>query len=161
MPEKKNFSLILCDIRSTHNVGSMFRTADAAGVTKIYLVGYTPTPIDQYGRVRNDVIKVSLGAEKSVLWEHHPDPKVLVEQLKAEGVEIVALEQSPRSVDYKNFVSDSDKPSALIVGNEVEGVPERILELCDAVIDIPMRGMKESLNVTVATGIALFRLLDR
>ncbi|MFM2357765.1 MAG: hypothetical protein RJA61_502 [Candidatus Parcubacteria bacterium] len=148
--------LILHNIRSTHNVGSIFRTADAAGVSKIYITGYTPTPLDRFNRPRKDISKVALGAEKTVAWEHNPLLEDVVTLLKKEGFSIIALEQSDNSVDYKTYTLKF--PVALIVGNEVSGISEDTLNLCEAVIEIPMRGEKESLNVSVATGIALFQL---
>lgn len=155
----KKFVLILLDIRSAQNVGSIFRSADAVGITKIYLVGYTPCPIDRFGRLRSDIAKASLGAEKTVEWEHKKDIVDLIEELKKDGYDIMVLEQDTMSVDYKD-IKISNK-TAMIVGNEVTGVPKEILEKCDKIIEIPMKGEKESLNVSVAVGIAIFRLLDR
>lgn len=152
-------SLILHDIRSTHNVGSIFRTADAVGILKIYLTGYTPAPLDRFGRPRKDIAKVALGAEKSVSWEHFPKIKTLLKKLKEEKVQIVALEQAENSIDYKTFKTKNSL--ALILGNEVGGIEKSILKLCDKVIEIPMSGKKESLNVSVSAGIALFRILGR
>ncbi len=151
--------LILHNIRSTHNVGSIFRTADAAGVSKIYLAGYTPTPLDRFGRPRKDIAKVALGAEMSVPWEHFSNIKTLLKKLKEEKIQIVALEQAGNSIDYKTFRPKNS--FALILGNEVGGIEKSILKLCDKVIEIPMSGKKESLNVSVSAGIALFRILDR
>ena len=160
--------LILHDIRSVLNVGAIFRAADAAGVAKIYLTGYTPTPLDRFGRVRSDLHKVALGAEESVPWEARENIIELLTELKntpAQGwsasggnYELVVLEQCRKSVDYKTYKPQNN--FALIVGNEVGGVPRDVLDLCDKIIEIPMKGKKESLNVSVATGIALFRLLD-
>jgi len=139
-------------------VGAIFRTADAVGVNNIYLTGYTPTPLDRFGRVRSDLHKVALGSEKMVVWEARENIFELIEELKKNSYEIVALEQSPNTVDYKSFKPKKDL--TLIVGNEIEGVPKDVLELCDKIIEILMRGKKESLNVSVAAGIALFRILD-
>lgn len=151
---KNTIAVLLHNIRSTHNVGSIFRTADAAGVSRAYLTGYTPTPTDRFGRVRKDIAKTALGAEKSVTWEHHASPARLVSRLKKEGWSVVGVEQSPRSVDYRKF--KVRKPTLFILGNEVSGVPKSVLNKCDAVIEIPMHGKKESLNVSVAAGIILF-----
>lgn len=151
--------LILHNIRSVHNVGSIFRTADAAGVSKIYLTGYTPAPIDRFGRPRKDIAKVALGAEKSIPWEHAPRIGDVLRKLKKKNVCIVAIEQSACSKDYKKFKMKST--AAFILGNEVDGVEKNILDQCDAVLEIPMRGKKESLNVSVSAGIVLFRALDR
>jgi len=150
--------LILHNIRSVYNVGSIFRTADAAGVSKMYLTGYTPAPTDHFGRARKGIAKTALGAERTVTWEQHKTLLPLLRRIKAEGVAIIALEQSSHSVDYKSV--RIRKPTAIILGNEISGIPKNILTLCDIVAEIPMRGVKESLNVSVAVGIFLFRLLD-
>lgn len=151
--------LILENIRSVYNVGAIFRTADAIGIDKIFLVGYTPAPIDRFGRARADVHKAALGAEESVAWEQVADASVLIENLKAEGYQIVALEQGKKSADYKK-IKLSDK-TAIVVGNEVDGVSKEVLKLSDILAEIPMIGKKESLNVSVAVGIFLFRLFDQ
>lgn len=150
--------LILSNIRSVHNVGSIFRTADGAGVTKIFLTGVTPTPNDRFGRPRQDFSKVALGAERSLEWEHVLSAEALIQKLKNEGVQIIALEQSPKAIDYKEV--KPKYPCALILGEEVNGIPESILNECDIVCEIPMKGKKESLNVSVSAGIALFRILN-
>jgi 23S rRNA (guanosine2251-2'-O)-methyltransferase len=153
---KNDVRVLLHNIRSTHNVGSIFRTADALGVSKIYLSGYTPTPLDRFGRARKDVSKVALGAEKNIPWQYE-DPQIVITELKDEDYQVVGLEQTDNSVDYKK-VSVSSK-ILFVVGNEVEGVDADILKLCDVVVEIPMQGKKESLNVSVAFGVALFRIL--
>jgi len=145
------------NIRSTHNVGSLFRTADAVGVSKIYLVGYTPTPTDRFNRERKDIVKVSLGAEKSVPYEYAKTIGPVIKKLKAEGFKIVALEQDKESINYENYKPEENV--ALIVGSEVEGIPKSILKKCDMIIEILMKGKKESLNVSVAAGVALFSLI--
>ena len=160
----REIAVLLHNIRSTHNVGSIFRTADAAGVSRLYLSGYTPTPTDRFGRVRKDIAKTALGAEKTLPWEYHKSPTALIKRLSAqggpssggkkEGWNVVGIEQSPRSVDYREF--KVKKPTLFILGNEVSGVPKKILDVCDAVVEIPMHGKKESLNVSVAAGIILF-----
>jgi len=157
--EAKQISVLLHDIRSTHNVGSIFRTADALGVTKIYISGITPTPLDRFQKPRKDIAKVALGAEKTVDWEYIKEPEKLIKTLKKSKYQIVALEQTKGSVDYKKVKVRT--PAALILGNEVVGVPEWILKWCDSTAEIPMRGGKGSLNVAVAAGIALFRFFDR
>jgi len=151
--------LILHNIRSVHNVGAIFRTADALAVDKIYLTGYTPAPIDRFARVRKDFKKTSLGAEKSVVWEKCEDVLKLFDSLRHRGFEIVAVEQNKKSVDYKNYAPSSKV--ALIFGNEVSGLEKSILDNCDKIIEIKMRGKKESLNVSVAAGVILFRIFDR
>ncbi len=156
--EQPHRAVLLHNIRSVHNVGSIFRTADALGVTRIYLSGYTPTPLDRFKRPRKDFAKVSLGAEKTIAWELVADSKKLISKLKKEKYTIVALEQTKNSIDYKKVKVKS--PILFIVGNEVDGVEQSILSLCDVVAEIPMRGEKESLNVSVAFGVALFRILN-
>lgn len=155
----KRVYIILDDLRSVHNVGAVFRTADAVGVSKIYLCGTTPTPLDRFGRPRRDLAKAALGAERSVPWEYAARAATVVRKLKAEGFEIISVEQSDASVDYKK-VRPKDK-SAVIFGNEVKGIPKSLLKKSDVIAEIPMRGKKESLNVSVAAGIILFRLFDR
>jgi len=147
-------AVLLHDIRSTHNVGSIFRTADAAGVSRVYLTGYTPAPVDRFGRARKDVAKTALGAEKFLLWEHHPSPSRLIAKLKKEGWHIVGVEQDERAVDYRTFTAKGN--TVFVLGNEVSGIPKDVRKKCDALIEIPMHGKKESLNVSVAAGIILF-----
>lgn len=149
--------LVLPDIRSAHNVGSIFRTADASGVSRIVLCGYTPAPIDKFNRVRKEIAKTALGGEKSISWKKEESVTKAIRDLKKEGYKIVALEQSNNSIDYKKF--KTPKKFALVLGNEVLGLPKNILSLCDETIEIPMKGEKESLNVGVATGVVLFRIL--
>ena len=151
---KKNRAavLILFNIRSRFNVGAMFRTADAAGVTKLFLGGITPRP------PHHKIAKVALGAEKYLPWEHHPQTVRLIKRLKNDGYTIVALEQSRKSVQYN--MCRVRAPFALVVGNEVKGLPPKILSLADCVVEIPMRGRKESLNVAVAAGIVLFHMIQ-
>ncbi len=148
MTEK--FVLVIPNIRSGHNVGAMFRTADGAGVDKIYICGYSPTP------PHPQVDKVSLGAEKSVPWEYAKQTSRLLKKLKKEGYNIVGLEQSKRSQNIFDFKPTF--PLALVVGNEKTGLPKSWQTLCDNLIDIPMRGKKNSLNVSVAGGITMYYL---
>lgn len=152
--------LILNDIRSVENVGAMFRTADAAGIDKIYLTGYTPTPLDRFGRKRGDLAKSALGAEEFVKWEQYKNISQLLTKLKKEKYLIIGIEQDKKSIDYKKLKVTSHKLKAFIVGTEVTGIPKNILKKCDIIAEIGMRGKKESLNVSVATGIALFRILN-
>ncbi len=155
---KKQNILILNDIRSVENVGAMFRTADAGGIDKIYLVGYTPAPVDRFGRKRNDLAKSALGAEEFVTWESVKTILPLIKKLKKDEFQIIAIEQDEKSVDYKK-VKVKEK-NAFIVGTEVTGIPKNVLKNCDIIAEIPMRGKKESLNVSVSLGIALFRILN-
>ncbi len=150
--------LLLHNIRSTHNVGAIFRTADAIGISRIYISGTTPAPIDRFGRARKDIAKVSLGAENTITWESIENVFDLIKKLKKEKVKIIGLEQDNRSIDYKKV--KTTKQNLVIVGNEVDGINKEILDLCDEIIEIPMKGKKESLNVSVALGIVLYNLFD-
>ncbi|KKQ88082.1 MAG: tRNA/rRNA methyltransferase (SpoU) [Parcubacteria group bacterium GW2011_GWF2_38_8] len=149
--------LIIYNVRSVTNVGAMFRTADAAGINKIYLTGYTPTPLDRFGRIRKDMAKSALGAENFVAWEYEKNILSLIRKLKSEGYLIISIEQDEKSVNYKK-VKLKNK-NAFIVGAEITGIPQNVLKKCDIIAEIPMKGKKESLNVSVACGIALFRIL--
>lgn len=135
-------------------MGACFRTADGAGVVKLFLTGYTPDPYDRFGVLRPDFAKVALGAERSVAWERVKDIRKLIATYKKRGVYIVALEQDPQSIDYKTVRKRT--PLMMIVGNEVDGVARIVRSQCDAIMEIPMRGEKESLNVSVAFGIAVY-----
>ena len=154
---KNSNILILPDIRSAINVGAIFRTADAVGMDKIFLVGCTPSPTDQFGRVQKDIAKSALGAETWIKWEYREKLLSLINSLKKEKYEIVALEQNKKSIDYRKY--KRPQKMAFILGEEVNGIDKNILEKCDKIIEIPMHGKKESLNVSVACGIALFRIL--
>lgn len=152
---RKDVYLVLDNIRSRENVGSIFRTADAVGVSKIYLCGITPRP-NQYQGETDKIAKTALGAEKWVPWEYHKQTWRMLENLKKEGVNIVALEQTEESVNIFKF--NPEFPLALVLGNEVKGLSSQILKYCDKKISIPMYGKKESLNVSVAAGVALYQL---
>jgi tRNA G18 (ribose-2'-O)-methylase SpoU len=156
--------IILDNIRSAHNVGSIFRSADGAGVEKIYLIGPTPTPIDRFGRVQPEIVKTSLGASESISWEHIGEAGSesvqesikLLTQLKEEGYTIVAVEQASNSISLYDF--QVPEKVVYIMGAEVEGVHQEIISIADYVVEIPMVGVKESLNVSVTAGIVLFKL---
>ncbi len=153
--------LILHNIRSVYNVGSIFRTADAAGVTRIILSGYTPGPLDRFNQPRKDFTKVSLGAEKTVPWERVKTLTATLAKLKKENCCIVAIEQDVHSIPIFDFNPPEGKTLLVLVGNEVHGVSKPLLKKADVILEIPMRGKKESLNVSVAAGIALFALAHR
>jgi tRNA G18 (ribose-2'-O)-methylase SpoU len=153
--------LVLHDIRSTHNVGSLFRTADSVGASQIILSGTSPTPIDRFGRKRTDITKASLGAETTVPWKESKNIITTLKKLKSDGHTLIAIEQSLNSIDYKSLKLPKTAKIVLIPGYEVSGVPANILKLVDHILEIPMYGQKESLNVSVATGIVLYRLLDK
>jgi len=151
----KSVQLIIHNVRSAHNVGSLFRTADGMGVSKIFLTGYTPAPLDRFGRKDAKLSKVSLGAEEIVPWEQK-EIHELIHELKLHKYEVVALEQSPHAIPLSEYAPKQSV--ALIVGNEIDGVTEDILSLCDVTVEIPMKGEKESLNVSNAGAIALFAI---
>lgn len=156
--EKINAVLILFNVRSVFNVGAIFRTADAVGIKKIYLAGYTPTPIDRFGRKRKDFAKCALGAEDFIDWESYKDIDDLLIFLNKKKYKVVALEQDKKSIDYKKYTPK--EKTAILIGNEPNGIEQSVLQKCDKIIEIPMSGKKESLNVSVATGVLLYRLLD-
>jgi 23S rRNA (guanosine2251-2'-O)-methyltransferase len=151
---KHTAAVLLHNVRSAHNVGSILRTADAAGVARVYLTGYSPKPLDRFGRSQKEIAKTALGAESNVPWEYTKSPFAIVAVLRVRGWRIVGVEQDPRSTDYRKF--KSNKPTLFVFGNEVNGIPQKLLTVCDSIIEIPMRGKKESLNVSVAAGIILF-----
>lgn len=145
---------VICDnIRSLENVGSIFRTSDALGVDKIYLCGITGRP------PQDKISKTALGAEKTVPFEYHKQIGRLIDKLKKEGIQIVALEQDKKAILYTEFKPKF--PLALIIGNEVDGVSKKILKKADKIIVLPMRGKKESLNVSVAFGVAGYEIIKK
>ncbi len=147
---KPKIFVLLNNIRSLHNVGSIFRTSDGAGVKKLFLCGQTGYP------PREEITKTAIGAEEVVPWQYYIDATDAIKKLKKKGVQIVALEQTKKSVDYKKF--RPKYPVCLVVGHEIDGVEKGILDLCDSAIQIPMHGKKQSLNVSVAFGIAIYSL---
>lgn len=169
--------VILHNIRSLYNVGSIFRTSDAAGVEKIYLCGITPAPIDKFGRKQKQLAKVALGAENNIPWEKAKSTAQIIKNLKKEGYKILAIEQGKKSVSYQKFATtcSSKQKLALLIGNEVNGLPKSVLDKADKILEIPMRGLfikqrshpkhtgkgKESLNVSVAFGIVIFSLIKK
>lgn len=153
MSINQDMYVILPNIRSRFNVGSIFRTADAVGVKKIFLTGYTPRP------PHPKIDKVALGATESVPWEYRRQTALIIKKLKKQGVQIIALERARESISLYDFVPSF--PCVLIVGNEVEGVSARMRKLVDVVVHLPMRGKKESLNVSVAFGAAMYVIRSR
>lgn len=160
---KKSFErfLLLDNIRSVHNVGSIFRTAETIGISKIFCCGTTPTPVDRFGRKREDFAKVSLGTENSINWSYSSSSESVLNKLKKshKGISIISLEQDENSTDYKKVKINSD--CIVVLGNEVNGVSKKILKMSDIIAEIPMLGTKESLNVSVAAGIFLYRIFDK
>ena len=143
--------IVLDSIRSSYNVGSIFRTSDGAMVEKLFLCGYTPHP------PKKEVLKTALGSQESVNWEYLKEAKDLILDLKKKGVKICALELTETSTPHHKLSKDVF-PMALLVGNEITGVSQELLDLCDMSIEIPQFGIKQSLNVAVAYGIAVFEL---
>jgi len=144
-------SILVEDVRSVHNVGSIFRSADGFGAEKIYLTGYTAFP------PREDLHKTALGAEAAVPWEHFENSVDAAKAIKAHGIKLVLLEQTTTSVDIYS-ISESEFPICFIVGNEVTGVSEALSTMADLHVEVPMRGVKQSLNVSVATGVVGYEL---
>ena len=150
---------ILDNLRSVYNVGSIFRTANAAGIEKIILCGTTPTPLDKKGVRRSDFAKVALGAEDTLQWEYKEDTKDTLQELKKSGFYTIAFEQDAKSIDYKNVSVEGRENIVFIIGQEVTGISRDVLDECDVIAEIPMLGTKESLNVTIAFGIGVYRVL--
>lgn len=151
--EKKPITIILDNVRSLNNVGSIFRTSDGFGIEKIYLCGITGTP------PHRDIHKTALGAENSMAWEHAGNTTDVCKKLKEDGYKIVAIEQAEGSVSLQDFTIVRDEKIAIIFGNEVDGVSDEVLALCDACVEIPQFGTKHSFNVSVCAGIVFWELL--
>ncbi|MCP5061931.1 MAG: RNA methyltransferase [Ignavibacteriae bacterium] len=149
--EKLPVVVVLNSIRSSYNVGSIFRTSDGAMIEKLYLCGYTPHP------PKKDVLKTALGSQDSVDWKFIENPIEIVKELKQKGYTICALEQTDDNISYSE-ITKSNLPLCLIVGNEISGVSQELIDLCDISIEIPQFGIKQSLNVAVAYGVAIFEL---
>jgi 23S rRNA (guanosine2251-2'-O)-methyltransferase len=149
--EKKKIIVVLDNIRSMHNVGSVFRTCDAFLIEAIYLCGYTPQP------PHREINKTALGATETVQWNYYNTTTEAIQALKAKEYKIFAVEQVADSLSLENYNYES--PMAVIFGNEVEGVDNTVLKLVDGCIEIPQLGMKHSLNISVAAGIVLWQLV--
>ncbi len=143
--------VLLDNIRSMYNVGSIFRTSDGVMIQKLILTGYTPTP------EKKEVLKTALGSAESVEWEYEKDPLTAIEKLKKKNINVGALELTNTSINYTK-VTKNNFPLCLVVGNEITGIQSAILEKCDFSIELPMFGIKHSLNVAVAYGIAVYEL---
>ena len=153
--EKTPLILVLDDIRSLHNIGSVFITADAFLIEKIYLCGITATPPNK------EIHKTALGATETVTWEHQENVLKVIEKLKAENVMTLAIEQVESAVFLQNFEVEKGKKYALIFGNEVYGVSQEAVALCDGCIEIPQLGTKHSLNISVSAGIVVWDLFQK
>jgi 23S rRNA (guanosine2251-2'-O)-methyltransferase len=156
--------VIAHDLRSTHNVGSLFRTAEGLGAKEIYLTGYTPYPSQDSdarlphvsAKLTNQIEKTALGATKHIVWQHFDSIDVILNELKQKGIEIVALEQSPRAISLHTFKAPNKL--ALVLGTEVTGLPKDVLDKIKLHVCIPMQGKKESFNVVQAAAMALYEL---
>ena len=153
LSEKIPVVIVLDNIRSMHNVGSVFRTADAFLLQSIYLCGYTPQP------PHRDIHKTALGATETVDWKYYSSAVAAINELRSEGYSIFAIEQVENSIALHQFKGREYDRVAVIFGNEVSGVGNEVLKLCDGFIEIPQFGMKHSLNVSVAAGIVLWELI--
>ena len=153
--EKFPIVLILDNIRSLNNVGSVFRTADAFRVEKIYLCGITATP------PHKDITKTALGATESVSWEYAPDTLTLVQSLQEKGTEVFSVEQAEASQSLLTFDVSPQKKYALVFGNEVKGVQQSVVSQSDGVIEIPQYGTKHSLNISVSAGVVVWDLVAK
>ncbi|MCV2486328.1 RNA methyltransferase [Flavobacterium sp. SH_e] len=153
--EKTPLILVLDDIRSLHNIGSVFRTADAFLIEKIILCGITATPPNK------EIHKTALGATETVAWEHHENVLEVIENLKKENVLTMAIEQVESSVFLQDFKIEKDKKYALVFGNEVFGVSQEAVAMCDGCIEIPQLGTKHSLNISVSAGIVVWDLFQK
>ena len=153
--EKTPIILVLEDIRSLHNIGSVFRTADAFLVEKIYLCGITATPPNK------EIHKTALGATETVAWEHSKSVLEVIENLKKEDVTVIAIEQVESAVFLQDFNVENDKKYALVFGNEVFGVSQEAVASCDSCIEIPQLGTKHSLNISVSAGIVVWDMFQK
>lgn len=161
---KKQVYVIAHNLRSAHNIGALLRTAEGIGVTTVYITGYSPYPTfdgDQRlphisRKLTSQIAKTALGAEQEEVWEYRDNIEQLMIELKTKGVQIIGLEQDPRSIPLNTF--QTDKPIALLLGREVEGIEDSLLSQCDVVLEIPMKGKKESFNVVEAASMALYQL---
>ena len=153
--EKTPLILVLDDIRSLHNIGSVFRTADAFLIEKIYLCGITATPPNK------EIHKTALGATETVAWEHHENILEVIEKLKKDNVMTLAIEQVESAIFLQNFKVEKNKKYALVFGNEVYGVSQDAVALCDGCIEIPQLGTKHSLNISVSAGIVVWDLFKQ
>ena len=148
-------AILIHNVRSAHNVGAIMRTADGAGVSRVYLSGYTPQPVDRFGRADRRLSKTALGAETMLEWEYSKDASRIIRRLKKDDWDIFGIELDPRARDYRDVTLERN--TLFILGNEVRGLSPALKDACDVLIEIPMKGEKESLNVAVAAGIVLFR----
>ena len=147
--------VVLDNVRSLNNIGSVFRTSDAFLIEKIYLCGISATPPNK------EIHKTALGATESVDWEYAEDTLDLVEKLKAEGVKVLAIEQAENSTKLNTFFPEKNQQYAIVMGNEVKGVQQSVVNACDLCVEIPQLGTKHSLNISVTTGVVLWDLFQK
>ncbi|NCU41654.1 MAG: TrmH family RNA methyltransferase [Candidatus Moranbacteria bacterium] len=156
---KRKIIIIAHNIRSAHNIGSLFRTADGLGVEKIYLSGYSPCPSIKKAlyksKAQKEIEKTALGAQEYVSWEYSRNITSLMDSLREKNFFLVALEQDTKSIPFYNSIFKEQKQIAILIGNEVRGLDKRICKKVDAIAEIPMMGYKNSFNVTVSCGIFL------
>ena len=150
--------IVLDNIRSIQNVGTIFRTADAINVEKIYLCGITPSPLDEFGRKRQQLVKISLGAENSIKWGKCKQTYCVLDDLKKQGYRIYVVEQAKNSIPYFEVKISNKKKIVLVLGHELGGVSKSTLKRADKILEIPMAGSKQSLNVAIAGAIVMFHL---
>lgn len=153
--EKTPLIIILDDIRSLHNIGSVFRTADAFLIEKIYLCGITATPPNK------EIHKTALGATETVSWEYSKDVLEVIDSLQKENVAVMAIEQVENSISLQEFIPENDQKYALVFGNEVKGVSQEAIKKCQGTIEIPQLGTKHSLNISVSAGIVVWDLFQK
>ncbi len=153
--EKTPIIIVLDDIRSLHNIGSVFRTADAFLIEKIYLCGITATPPNK------EIHKTALGATDTVVWEYQKDVLEVISSIKNEGISVWAIEQVENAVFLNDFRPENGKKYALVFGNEVKGVSQEAIKLCDGTIEIPQLGTKHSLNISVSAGIVVWDIFQK
>ncbi len=153
--EKTPLIILLDDVRSMNNVGSVFRTADAFLLEAIYLCGFTPTP------PHREIQKTALGATETVNWKHFPIALEAIAELKKEGWKIYSVEQAEKSISLQNFIPSKNEKIAVIFGNEVEGVRQELIHESDGIIEIPQYGMKHSLNISVSAGIVIWDIVGK
>ena len=153
--QKTPIIVVLDNIRSLNNIGSVFRSSDAFLVEKVYLCGITATP------PHKDIQKTALGATETVAWEHVEDTNVLIEKLQADNVKVLAIEQAEDAVFLNDFKPEATTKYAIVLGNEVKGVKQSVVSASDTVIEIPQYGTKHSLNISVTTGVVLWDLFAK
>lgn len=153
--QKTPLIVVLDNIRSLNNIGSVFRTSDAFLIEKIYLCGITATPPNK------DIHRTALGATESVAWEYVEDTLELVKKLKGDGVKVLAIEQAENSTKLNDFQPKNDEKYAIVMGNEVKGVQQEVVNASDLCVEIPQLGTKHSLNISVTTGVVLWDLFQK